>query len=165
MFKRILVPLDGSRLSGRALPCATEVARRFGAKLILLQVVVPAPMVVAPSPVDEGVSPIATEMAVRQARTQDKTNLERARRYLRGKLRSITARGIKGSYQVAVGTPVKSILDYCRKEKIDLVVMTTSGKSGLKRALMGSVADEVVRSPGFPVLVIRPRVLPRKGKK
>jgi nucleotide-binding universal stress UspA family protein len=53
-------------------------------------------------------------------------------------------------------------MELSEKENIDLVVMTTRGKSGLKRAIMGSVADVVIRESGKPVLVIRPQTSSKK---
>jgi nucleotide-binding universal stress UspA family protein len=67
-----------------------------------------------------------------------------------------------GSYFTVLGEPAKAIIKFCQEESVDLVVMTTSGKSGLKRAFLGSVADEVIREPGIPMLAIRPM---RRGKK
>jgi len=66
------------------------------------------------------------------------------------------AKGINERYHVIARKPAQSILKFSKKEKIDLVVMTTHGKSELKRALVGSVADEVIRTSGKPVLVIKP---------
>jgi nucleotide-binding universal stress UspA family protein len=56
-----------------------------------------------------------------------------------------------------VGDPAGSIMAYAKKSKADLIIMTTHGKSGIIRAVMGSVADEVVRKSGKPVLVTRPK--------
>jgi nucleotide-binding universal stress UspA family protein len=74
-----------------------------------------------------------------------------------GKFGGIRSQGIEGSYNVAVGNPARSIMKFSKRGHIDLVVMTTHGKSGLKRAIMGSVADAVIRESGKPVLVIRPQ--------
>ncbi len=162
MFKRILVPLDGSQLSARALPYAFEIAQRFGAEVILLQVV-EVPSAVSLAPAGVGISTVATELAKEATQTQERRNIARARRYLSNKLRSITTRGINGSFQVVTGTsPAKSILEFCKKEGVDLVVMTTSGKGGLKRALLGSVADQLIRDPSVPELVIRPQMERKK---
>jgi nucleotide-binding universal stress UspA family protein len=55
-----------------------------------------------------------------------------------------------------VGDPADSIMLYCKNEKIDLVVMNANNKGWLKRTIMGSVTDEVLRKSSVPVLVIRP---------
>lgn len=157
MFKRILVPLDGSRTSAQALPYAIEIAKRFGAELMLIHVVEAAtPSSGLRAPAGVGTSSTVTEIAAEAAQAQDKRNVTRARRYLSEKLDSALQRGIKGSYHVVTGTPARSILEFCKKQKVDLVVLTTSGKGGIKRAIWGSVADQLIRDPSVPELVIRP---------
>jgi len=161
MFKRLLVPLDGSRFGSRALRYATEIAQRFGAEVILIRVIRPTTPVIAAG--THGIaSPVESEIAVQAALEADKRNAARAKRYLRDKVRSIRSRHTKASYQVAIGDPAQSIMEFSKKEKIDLVVMTTHGKSGLKRAIMGSIADVVIRESGKPVLVIRPQTSSKK---
>jgi len=157
MFKRILVPLDGSRTSAQALPYAVEIAKRFGAELMLVHVVEAATASSGGrAPAGVGTSSAVTEIAAEAAQAQDKRNMARAKRYLGDKLRSAVERGVKGSVHVMTGTPARSILEFCKKEKVDLVVLTTSGKSGIKRAIWGSVADQLIRDPSVPELVIRP---------
>lgn len=158
MFRHILVPLDGSRFGTRAIHYATDIARRFGAEITLLQVV-KRPMPMVPSAgISPGIAdPSTAEKAIEAAMQEEKSNVARARRYLSGKARDIKAKDIKTSYQVIPGDPSRSIMDFSRKKHIDLIVMTTHGKSGFRRAVMGSVADAVVRESGKPVLVVRPR--------
>ena len=88
MFKRLLVPLDGSRFASRALRYAAEVAQRFSAEVILIQVIKPATPVVDGGALI-GVSPAAAEIAVQAAHEADKRNAARVRRYLSGKVRAI----------------------------------------------------------------------------
>lgn len=161
MFKRLLVPLDGSRFASRALRYAVEVAQRFGAEVILIQVVKPTTPVVDGGAV-VGVSPAAAEIAVQASLEADKRNAARAGRYLSGKVRAMRSRHIQSSYHVLMGDAARSIMEFSERGKIDLVVMTTRGKSGLRRALMGSVADVVIRESGKPVLVIRPQTGSKK---
>jgi len=157
MFKRLLVPLDGSRLSSRALPYATEIARRFGAEVILLRVVAPATPVAAPTGTVPGAaSRSMAQMAVQAAMQEERRNAAHARRYLSGKTWAIRSQDIEASYGVRIGDPAQTVRELSQEEHVDLVVMTTHGRSGLKRAIMGSVADAVVRESGRPVLVIRP---------
>jgi nucleotide-binding universal stress UspA family protein len=161
MFKRLLVPLDGSRFASRALPYAAEVAQHFSAEVILIQGVKPATSVIdAATPI--GVSAAASEIAVQAALQADKRNAARARRYLSGKVRKIRSRHIQSSYRVLRGDIAHSIIEFSEKQNIDLVVMTTHGKSVLRRALMGSVADVIIRESGRPVLVIRPQTSSQK---
>jgi len=164
MFSRILVPLDGSRFSSTAVKYALEVAARFGARLMLVRVVTPAtPHAMSATP--EGtLSPIAAETAVQAARLEDRRQADKVARYLQRRARQIARKGHECSYRVLVGDPARSIVNLCHKEDIDLVVMSTRGRSGLRRALAGSVTDVVVREPGVPVLVIRPKTRRRQKK-
>ncbi len=156
MFNKILVPLDGSRFSSRSIRYASEIARRFNAKLIFIQVVPPTTPVPTTTGIPPGVeSPAAAEISMQTALLEDKKNVTSAKRYLSRKVRDIKPEGIKATYNVIVGDPSSSIMLFSKKEYIDLIVMTTHGKSGLKRAILGSVADTVIRESGKPVLVIR----------
>jgi nucleotide-binding universal stress UspA family protein len=158
MFKRLLIPLDGSRFGSRAIRYAADVAQKFSAEIVLLQVVKPATPVPVSSTVAPGMgSPQSAEIAMETALDVEKRERAHARRYLRRKVSDLESRNIKASYQVLVGDPAQSIMDFADKKKTDLVVMTTHGKSGLKRAIMGSVADSVIRESGKPVLVVRPQ--------
>jgi nucleotide-binding universal stress UspA family protein len=161
MFKRLLVPLDGSGFASQALPYAAEVAERFGAELILVQVIKPATAVIDAGAAI-GVAFAGSEAAVQAALEGDKQKAARARRYLSGKVQAIRSRHVQSSYRVLIGDIAHSIMEFSEKENIDLVVMTTHGKSGLRRAVMGSVADVVIRESGKPVLVIRPQISSKK---
>jgi nucleotide-binding universal stress UspA family protein len=88
MFKRILVPLDGSRFGARALRYATEVAQRFGAEVILMRVIVPATIVLTPAGVLPGMGgTVAPETAAQATLEEEKRSVARAKRYLSGKVR------------------------------------------------------------------------------
>ena len=163
MFTKILVPLDGSRMSAKSLPYAIDVAKKFNAEIILLQVVERVnPIIPTGSDVALAGSSYVIDIAVKAARIEEQKKLSHARTYLRAKLKQLIADGIKASFNVSIGEPSETILNYCRKNKVDLVVMTTSGKTGLKRAILGSVADKIIRDPRFPVLVIRSRSTRKK---
>lgn len=150
MLARILVPLDGSRLSEKALEYAVEIGRRFKSELVLVRAV-------SQTMLQPGIGPssaAAIEIMADQSRQIDRQNLGRARRYLTLKEQKLTKEGVKITKKAVFGRPVDAILGECRRSKIDLVIMTTRGRSGLKRAILGSVTDEIVRSPLAPVLVV-----------
>ena len=154
MFEHLLVPLDGSRFGSQAVRYAIEVAIHFDAEITLLQAVKPAtPIVVSPSVA----SPSIADMATQTAFIEDKRNVSRAKRYLSKKAREIRAQNIKTEFHTIVGEPAQSVIEFADKKHIDLVVMSSHGKNVVKRAIMGSVADKVVRESGKPVLVIRPQ--------
>jgi nucleotide-binding universal stress UspA family protein len=155
MFTRILVPLDGSRFSTRALPYAIETARHFEAELVLLRVLKPTlPKTIAVGAVPGTESPATVELAVREARRSDAQQQRAARRYLSRKKREVTRRGVPCSSRVHFGEAADLIQAVARKDKANLVVMTTHAKSRFKKALTGSVADEVIRGLKIPVMVI-----------
>jgi len=167
MFEKILIPLDGSRFSALAVPYALEIAKRFGSEVLFLQVVSPSPLALTSTLSGESImtSADATKIVIETASLQDKKNLARAKRYLRKKFIDVTSMGISGSYHAVLGYPAQVIIEFCMNRSVDLVVMTTSGKSGLKRAFLGSVADEIIRQPGIHVLAIRPETGRRKKQK
>ena len=156
MFKRILVPLDGSRFSSKALPYAVEIARRFEAEVLLLRVLKPtAPLAALGMGAIPGTeSPVTLEIAVQESNRQDSRNVSAARQYLSRKTRQMNRKGIKGTYRVVFGEAAGAIQAVCRQEKVGLVVMTTHGKSQFKKAIMGSVADKVIRGLKIPVMVV-----------
>jgi nucleotide-binding universal stress UspA family protein len=150
MFDRILVPLDGSRLSEKALPYAVELAKRFSSELVLVRSVPHATLQPGLGPE----SAQAMEIMIEQTRAIERQNVGRARRYLTLKEQRLSSEKVKVTKHVVLGAPAQAILSECKRSKIDLVVMTTRGHGGLKRAILGSVTDEVVRSPLVPVLVV-----------
>jgi len=156
MFNRILVPLDGSRFGSQAVKYAEEIARRFESKIYLIQVVKPAVPMTGSIVSGTGENVTTAKTAIQIAQDEDKRNSAHAKRYLQRKSKEIGRRNIDGSYNVLVGNPALLINGFAKKHYIDLIVMTSHGKGGLKRAIMGSVADEVVRESGKPVLVFNP---------
>jgi nucleotide-binding universal stress UspA family protein len=139
----VLVPLDGSELAERALPLATALARRTRGTVHLLAAHVPEPACVVPA------APVAMPEFAREAR-------EHLARYL-----VATAGGLAASSDVQVtwalrdGHPAVEVDRYTREHAIDLVVMTTHGRSGLSRFWLGSVADQALRRVRIPVLLLR----------
>jgi nucleotide-binding universal stress UspA family protein len=137
--KTILVPLDGSNLAEAALQPAVELARESRAKLVLLRAVeaYARPMV---DPTDAQVH------AVREAE-----------RYLaEAKDRAATGGVADAETSVWYGPPVEAIVEAARFRKADLIVMSSHGRSGLGRLVLGSIAESVLRSTTVPILLIRP---------
>ena len=151
MFERIVVPLDGTPLARRALPYAVEIGKQFRSEMLLVRVVKSAPLVL--SGFD---GPAAVEIIAEAAQRADRRNLSKASRYLDAARRSLEAQGLKVGTYTVLGAPGEEILKLCKEKKASLVVMTTHGRAGLRRAWIGSVADEIVRSSVVPVMVIRP---------
>jgi nucleotide-binding universal stress UspA family protein len=127
-FRNVLVPLDGSELAARALPLARIVASQ-GAEFTLATVLPGDPQ---------------------PGRTRGPAD------YLQEVAASLRAAGVVVHTTVRLGEPAAALLDLVAECGADLVVMATHGRSGLGRAVLGSVADQVVRSSPIPVLLLHP---------
>ncbi len=163
MFRKILIPLDGSRLSAGVVHIGVEIAKKFGSEIVVFRAVRPTPITTTMAGSEQMASPVTSQLIIESAKIQDRKNISKSNRYLSAKARSIKANGVKCDYATVIGDPAKSIMGFSKETGVELIVMTTSGKSGLKRAIMGSVADQVIRESGIPVLAVRPR--PRRHKK
>jgi nucleotide-binding universal stress UspA family protein len=141
MYKRILLPLDGSPLAEQALPHAIAIAERFQSELVLLRVLIPLSR-----------PPTAAEAALQRA---EGATAVFAREYLERVAASVQERGITVQMITIEGRPHLQIIQYAETNQVDLIVMCTHGQSGLSRWLMGSVSDRVVRGAGVPVLLVR----------
>ena len=153
MFNDILVPLDGSELSERALPMAEGLAKSFNANVHLIQMVSREHELVAARG-SESVQ--AAELEMDLARRLTESQLNRGRTYLEQIRSQLKGAGVKieSEFTVNAGDPAENIIAYAKEHNINLVVMSTHGHGGLRRLLMGSVTDRVVHSCEVPVLVV-----------
>ena len=154
MISKILVPMDGSRKCQKALEYAGELAGCTGAEVLILRVVTISMLNIAWAAPSSG-GPVIKRDFLKEAERKDRKLMARIRRYLRGKEKALTARGVNASTRLMVGDPADSIKECCKKEKVNLIIMTSHGKGWFKRAIMGSVTDEILRTSKVPVLVIR----------
>ncbi len=151
MYQRILVPLDGSPLSEAALPQAEGLARGVGAPLLLVRAVNVPATVIAATGSDAGmVAPQLLEDALEGEEDE-------ARDYLSQVAERLKAGGLQAAWEVVEGEPARAIIDTAHREGCDLIVLATHGRSGIPRAVLGSVADQVVRESHLPVLLVRPQ--------
>ena len=141
--RRILVPIDFSKTSLEALTYALEYAAQFGAALLLIHVVEPAPFVA-----DLRNVPLALS---------DREMAENAESRLSAVASS--ERGLSAPIRrmVRIGKAFKVIIDVAKHQKVDLIILSTHGYTGLKHMLLGSTAERVVRHAHCPVLVVRGR--------
>ena len=144
MFKRILVPLDGSRRAEQALPIAIRLARAAGGTIVLLRAMSLPEALVSYMTLE----PIPLETDLEAAR-------EEARRYLDGITAGSNLVGIPTETEVIMGQAAVSILSAVNAHHIDLIVLCSHGYTGMKRWIMGSVAEKVVHHSPVPVLVLR----------
>lgn len=147
-FKRILFPTDFSKNADHALPYALAIARHFGAKLYLLHVVYFPPQM---PEYDIG-------------RVLDGL-VKNAEKRLRKLILNANETQLIFHPEVRVGVEYGEITKLAGKEKIDLIVMGTRGRTGLAHALLGSVAERVVRHAPCPVMTIKAPAAKTKTRK
>ncbi|MEN8172453.1 MAG: universal stress protein [Chloroflexota bacterium] len=141
MYKRILIPLDGSLLAEQALPHAAALAEHFQAELILLKVL-------KPLSINLNLPPDFVKNHKDATRKLAGEYLDRVAARLQGK-------GIFKKIVSVIGRPHEEIVRFAEAEQVDVVVMCTRGTSVISRWLMGSVTDRVSRSLNVPVLFVR----------
>ncbi len=149
MYNRILVPLDGSKLSESVLPHVRELAKgRLVNEVILLRICETPPIRADyPSNMPEGWDQHfdrLTELARRQCTI-----------YLDDVEKTLRAEGINVTTDSSLGDPAKEIVDYASRNEIDLIVMASHGRTGVSRWAVGSVAERVFRATCVPVLMVR----------
>ena len=149
MYKRILVPLDGSRLAEQALRHAASHAAAFGAEVVLLKVLGPLP--------EPGMS------SPRAIRSAEAASAQLAREYLDGVAAGLLEEGLAVQALTVEGKPYVQIIRFAEEHDVDLIVMSTRGHSGLSRWLLGSVADRVARGATVPLLLIQARPAAEEG--
>lgn len=142
MFKRVLVPLDGSERAERAIPLAAKIAGASGGAVVLARVVA--------TPAEYG--PVFAPHVGADV-------IEAEQREFAGYLTEVAGlpalSGIETETKVLAGSPALTILQTINQSKIDLVVMTSHGRSGLGRWVLGSVAQHIAQSAPAPVLILR----------
>jgi nucleotide-binding universal stress UspA family protein len=141
MYKKILVPLDGSELAEKALEHAEKLAETFDAEIILFQVLPFMPVYGSP----EWVMPLIV----------DDKQKEAAETYLTNLAEEIKIRGHKVTAMVKTGQQVAvEIIDFAKKSGVDLIVMCTHGRSGITLWVLGSIAHKVLTRAETPILLI-----------
>lgn len=146
-IRRILVPVDFSEPSQRALDYAAELARPFGAAIEVLHVAEVPAFVPSASLPEARASDLSLVTLVRESADKMLTEFVVA----------AAARGVVvQASRLELGSPARVITEVAAAGDYDLIVLGTHGRTGLTRALMGSVAERVVRHAPCPVLSVRP---------
>ena len=144
MYIRILVPLDGSRLSEQVISYVLPIAEKLKAHVQLLRVIEPVDPALADPAHGRFLDQISTSM-----RNQAEDSL--------GTIRSaFTEAGVEVSSEACEGSPASSIVAEANKDPATLIAMSTHGRSGVARWVMGSVTDKVLHSVQNPLLIVRP---------
>ena len=143
----ILVALDGSPLAEAALEPAIEVARLWDAELALVQVV--SPLTAASNPHLTFPASYSDQVTAMRRESADD--------YIRDVAERVRESGVRVSGAAVIGRTVpETLIDLTEPERVGLMVVATHGLGGVRRMVLGSVADKVVRGANVPVLVVRP---------
>jgi nucleotide-binding universal stress UspA family protein len=141
MYKKILVPLDGSKLAEQILPHVKTIAKAVGGRAILVRAV-----------------PVHTEFlleAPRESKKWVETAQARAASYLQNVAKGLEKAGVKTKAEVLPGEPAAQILSAAEKENVDLIAIMSHGETGLSAFERGSVAEKVIDHSPRPVLMVR----------
>jgi nucleotide-binding universal stress UspA family protein len=167
--EKILVPIDYSEHSTLALEWGASLAQKYGAQLLLLHVVHKAMEEVPTHPTGPIVAPYSSyeeSMAQHGSPSQSEVviidYIEKAETELYDLARSQLKESVPAKARVAVGRTAEEILQVAGDEGVDLIVMGTHGRTGLRHVLLGSVAETVVRTAPCPVFTVKahPQVAP-----
>jgi nucleotide-binding universal stress UspA family protein len=143
LIKKILLPLDRSASGEAAVPYIEEMAQGLGAKLVLFHIVEP-PVQTLTDP-DVNTANVYSQKRERAAIAAYLSNIEKR----------LKTKGLSVSSVSEAGAPADVIIDYAHENAIDLIAMSTHGRSGIGRWLLGSVTEKVINAADTPVLVVR----------
>ncbi len=142
MFKRAVVPLDGSVVAETIIPFILAIAGPLDLDVRLVRVIAPIPQRTLQDPRPEVVENLET------LRTD-------AEEYLAAVAAEFRSRGARFKTEVRLGDPAREIVAAAQAADADMIAMTTHGRSGLRRVLFGSVAEAVLREAKIPVFLLR----------
>ncbi len=143
--RTVVVPLDGSNFAEAAIPFAEAISKHAGGEVIYITGVAPNSSYAAYVMADPAMTP-----AQRGGKRRELDD------YLEEVTERSTSRGVKASNLHALRTAADAIIDEVSKTSDRMIVMTSHGSSGIRRWLLGSVADKVIRTSEHPVIVIPP---------
>jgi nucleotide-binding universal stress UspA family protein len=150
-YSSILVPLDGSEYSKRALDEAIEISKRLDSEIkFLTAVTAPAGSpTIALSGIVHGKGPAkAIDAYVKKAVSEATGFMQECAAYCQNK-------GVKTSYKVVAENPTKAILDYVKRDNNDLIVMGSQGLRGIKKIkVLGSVSRQILENASCPVVIV-----------
>src|SRR5579872_4230348 len=144
MFKRILVPLDGSARAESAIPVAARIARAYGASITLLRI--------SETPIEYGpyLAPPAS-----YSKVTIEADLAVLKGYLEKVAQSEALAGIDVEVKSLFGAVAPTIIAAAQAYHASLIVMCSHGYTGFKRCLLGSIADKIARYAPVPTLIVR----------
>ena len=145
MYKKIMVPLDGSELAECVLPNVEAFIKGFNTSDVIFV------RVVRPERRESGEDFIGIELS----RKMELEAISVAEHYLNKIIEQLKNGGAALHSEVIVGRVTETLVDYSMKNDIDLIIIATHGYSGITRWVRGSVADRILRSADVPILMVR----------
>ncbi|MEK7281266.1 MAG: universal stress protein, partial [Chloroflexota bacterium] len=147
--KAILVPLDGSEAGEAALPYAEALARAMNKEIILLQVL---EAVVFAGDLSGEVAAYSEHLVQAQWKA--------AEDYLSNLAKRLRRKKVASRYQILLGAPANEIARTASEQGVDLIAISTHGRSGIARWALGSVTERIVATVDIPVLIVRAQTTP-----
>ncbi|HUO41743.1 MAG TPA: universal stress protein [Methylomirabilota bacterium] len=144
MFSRILVAVDGSPFAERALAQAVDLSRKYGARLLIVHVVLRRFYAVTPS--EAGV--LATTVFVKEMESEGKKIIAKSEEVVK-------AAGVTYESKLVQGVPADEIVRIAQAEKVDLIVIGSRGLTEVRAFLLGSVSDKVTHHAKCPILIVK----------
>jgi nucleotide-binding universal stress UspA family protein len=148
MFKKIVVPLDGSELAECVIPYLEDFIDQGRVETIVFVRVVKR--IINPASFDDGITYVHEDWS--KLESEKKTFAEK---YLNKVVSRLKQNGVKFQTEVFIGRIGDNLIDYIKANDFDLIVIATHGRSGLSRWVRGSVADKILSASHIPVLMIR----------
>jgi nucleotide-binding universal stress UspA family protein len=159
VFSKILVCLDGSTLAEQILPLAETVALSNKSKVILIQVIPNPVTITTPSLPGVVPGPVVFDYVLKQREHEE----AEAVKYLEKITHLMGEKGVNAEYITIIGNAGVEIVKYAATNKIDLIALATHGRSGFGHAVFGSVAYDVLRESGLPILLVKPAKIQDAG--
>lgn len=164
-IKNVLVPVDQSELAEQAIDYAVTLVQQQGSVTLLtvIEKAMPAikKQVHEGGGLEDGFAVLATTMLPVESAEADYA-WQNANHYLNRIAAPLERRGLKVNKEIIEGQPAESILDVAKAHKVDVIVMSTHGRTGLSRLFMGSVAQKVVAEATCPVFLVPQRALEQR---
>ncbi|WP_071517413.1 universal stress protein [Geitlerinema sp. PCC 9228] len=165
--RNILVPLDGSKRSEKAIPHAKGIAQLYGAQLLLVRVVRTSQQATVAVDVNQDFREpqVSEPLFNKVGRHQEVERLQKAKDYLLNWKSTLQERGFSVDVSLLYGRPIDSIARIAKNKDVDLIAMTSHGQSGLERIFYGSVASGLMHRLSCPFLLVRASDLQREPVK
>ena len=153
MYKKIMVPLDGSELAECVIPHVEKLVSgcQIG-KIVFVRVIRPSPLSAKGAYVRNKEELDKLESSTKRIEEERKSA---ATKYLKEVVGRLKQNGVEYQTEVLVGKAADMLIDYTEKNEIELILIATHGRSGVSRWVRGSIADRVLRASRVPILMVR----------